>query len=110
MPGVEGYIGGTVVDGTEYCFYDGIPQSLEAQLSSSSSKTVRWVSVGYNDSWIVVYKDGSICWDGVADALSQTLQAGYGCDVQVRGVLPNHQPIKVDERGTVSLALSSNVE
>jgi len=82
MPGVEGYIGGTVVNGTEYCFYEGIPQSLDAQLSSSTSKTVRSVSVGYNDSWIVVYKDGSSSWNDVADVLSQKLQAGYNSNVE----------------------------
>jgi len=82
MPGAEGYIGSTVVDGTEYCFYEGVPQSLETKMSSSTSKTVRSVSVGYNDSWIVVYKDGSSSWNGIADALAEKLQAGYICDVE----------------------------
>lgn len=84
MPGAEGYIGGIVVDGTEYCFYEGVPQSLETKLSSSTSKTVRSVSVGYNDSWIVIFKDGSSSWNGIADVLAEKLQAGYICEVEVR--------------------------
>jgi len=81
MPGAEGYIGCTEVDGTAYCFYEGNPQSLDTKLSSTS-KTVRSVSVGYNDSWIVVYQDGSSSWNGIADALAEKLQEGYVCNVE----------------------------
>ena len=83
MPGAEGYIGVTVVDGLEYCFYEGIPPSLETHLSSSS-KTIRWVSVGHDNSWIVVYRD-SINWSGIPDALAQKLQNRNVSSVEVRG-------------------------
>ena len=84
MPGAEGYIGVTVVDGLEYCFYEGIPPSLETHLSSSS-KTIGWVSVGHDNSWIVVYRDNSINWSGIPDDLAQNLKNGYVSSVEVRG-------------------------
>ena len=85
MPDAEGYIGVTVVDGVESCFYEGIPQSLEMHLSSSKSKTLRSVSVGHDNSWIVVYGDGSSNWNGILpDALAKKLKAGYSSTVEVR--------------------------
>jgi len=82
MPDAEGYIGVTVVDGVESCFYEGIPQSLEMHLSSSKSKTLRSVSVGHDNSWIVVYGDGSSNWNGIPDALAKKLKAGYSSTVE----------------------------
>jgi len=74
MPGTEGYIGVTVVDGEDIFFWDGIPSSLDVHLREGS-KDVRSVSVGYNDSWIVAYQDGSSNWSGIPAALSTALKA-----------------------------------
>jgi len=82
MPGAEGFIGATVVDGVEYCFYEGVPQSLETHLSSSKFKSVRWASVGHHNSWVVVYGDSSINWSGIPDALAEELQNGYISSVE----------------------------
>jgi len=78
VPGTEGYIGVTVVNGEDTFFWDGIPSSLDAHLRESiteGSKDVRSVSVGYNDSWIVAYQDGSSNWSGIPAALSTKLKA-----------------------------------
>jgi hypothetical protein len=81
VPGTEGYIGVTVVNGGATFFWDGIPSSLGTHLRESiteGSKDVRSVSVGYNDSWIVAYQDGSSNWSGIPAALSTKLKASDG--------------------------------
>jgi hypothetical protein len=83
VPGADGYVGVTVVDGIERCWYEGVPQSLETHLSSLKSKTVRSVSVGQGNSWIVVHQDGSSSWDRVPDVLANKLNAGYRSTVEV---------------------------
>jgi len=82
VPGADGYVGVTVVDGIERCWYEGVPQSLETHLSSLKSKTVRSVSVGQGNSWIVVHQDGSSSWDRVPDVLANKLNAGYRSTVE----------------------------
>jgi hypothetical protein len=84
VPGADGYIGVTVVDGVERCWHEGVPQSLETHLSSLKSKTDRSASVGQGNSWIVVHKDGSSSWDRVPNVLANKLNAGYRSTVEVR--------------------------
>ena len=49
VPGEDDYVGVTDVNGVESCFYEGVPQLLEKQLSSKS-KTVGYVSIGHDNS------------------------------------------------------------
>jgi hypothetical protein len=81
MPGREGFIGVCVIDGVEQCFYQGIPQSLETHLSSEP-EDLQSVSVGHNNSWIVVHQNGSINWNGIPEALANKLKAGYSSSVE----------------------------
>jgi hypothetical protein len=86
MPNTDGFIGITVTEEGEFLFFDGIPSSLEAHLRKANAefKSVRSVSVGYDDSWIVVYQDGSITWpDAIPPALDAKLQAGHPCALEV---------------------------
>jgi hypothetical protein len=90
MPNSEGSIGAIVVEQGKFVFFDDIPNSLETHLRQSAAecKTIQSVSVGYNDCWIVVYGDCSSSWsDGIPNALSARLRAGYPSILEVRFLL-----------------------
>ena len=49
VPGEEGYVGVTDVNGVGSCFYEGVPRLLENKLSYNS-KTVGYVSIAHDNS------------------------------------------------------------
>jgi hypothetical protein len=83
-PDGQGFIGVVGHDGAAYCVFDKIPQTLDEHLKTRDEQSeVKMVSIGYDNSWVIVYQDGDISADEICTSLADKLRA-VGSEVKVR--------------------------
>ncbi|KIK05748.1 hypothetical protein K443DRAFT_674814 [Laccaria amethystina LaAM-08-1] len=75
-PDGQGFIGVVGHDGAAYCVFDKIPQTLDEHLKTRDEQSeVKMVSIGYDNSWVIVYQDGDISADEICTSLADKLRA-----------------------------------
>ncbi len=62
------------------CAWHNVPAGLDQLLEREAAKGVRHVTVGMNDSYVVILNSGVVWWNGVPPSLNQLLD-----DAEKRG-------------------------
>ena len=89
-PDGQGFIGVVGHDGVPYCVFDKIPKTLDEHLKSRNKLSeVKMVSIGYDNSWVIVYQDGDMSADEICTSLMDKLHNVHavGFKVEVRSEL-----------------------
>lgn len=63
-PDGQGFIGVVGHDGVPYCVFDKIPKTLDEHLKTRNRLSeVKMVSIGCDNTWVIVYQDGDMSAD-----------------------------------------------